>query len=94
MTEPTVLGITMVAVGTVCSISTMAVKGLMDRRKNGGDTVKCPFHDDLVDKVAKIDLAVCGDGGDKNKGLVRKVDGIHTKLDFLIGKNEKEASEQ
>ncbi len=52
MNEPTVLGLAGLAVGALSSIGTVAVKGLVDRRRNGG--YRCPRHDDMEDKMDEL----------------------------------------
>ncbi len=49
MNDPTAIGLAIVAVGALSSVSTVAVKALVERKRNGG--YRCPRHDDMEDKM-------------------------------------------
>jgi hypothetical protein len=89
--EITTMGAMAVAVVTLAEVSKVSLRALINKKNGGSSRGKCALHDGLENKMEKIELAVCGDGSDQNKGLVRKMDGVHAKLDSLIKERDKEA---
>ncbi len=79
MSEPTLVG-GMVAMGIALgSVSTILAKGIINKR-NGSDAAKCAYHDDLIRRFERFEIAL----SDPEKGISVQLARLNQHMEFIL----------